>query len=224
MVAPGFVDRANGDLRPTASALVINAATDPGTSAKGVSLAPVAQYKATASGETRPVAGVLDIGAYETMRADANAAAITWTACVNEGATCTFSGTREVRYGANGTFSTKVFTGSTVCSNTVFGDPVHGVLKTCSYSSTPLVTTGTSTGTTVDTAATAPVTTDASWTACAAEGGLCTVSGTKQVRFGASGRFTTRTVTGSIACTPAAFGGDPAYRVVKSCSVANATR
>jgi len=294
-VAPGFVDRANWDLHPTASALVINAATDPGVSAKGVSLLPVAQYNATANGEARPVAGMLDIGAYETTGPDAEAAAVTWTTCANEGATCSFSGTREVRFGANGiytskvitsstpctsavfsdpirgvaktcayasttsttvtppitaastwipcageggtcTFSgtrevryggdgkyaTKVFTNAVVCSNAAFGDPAHGVLKSCSYASTPLVTTSTAAGmTSVSTAAMVPPT-GADWTTCAIEGGTCTVSGTRKVRFGANGVFATRTVTGSIACTTAAFGGDPVYRVLKSCAVSNA--
>lgn len=59
----------------------------------------------------------------------------TWTACGNEGATCTFTGTRSVRYGANGIFATKVFTGATACTNGVFGDPIQGVVKACFYSS-----------------------------------------------------------------------------------------
>ncbi|WP_449406286.1 hypothetical protein [Massilia phosphatilytica] len=42
------------DLHPTASALVIDAGSDPGKSATGVSLAPVAQYKTVANGEARP--------------------------------------------------------------------------------------------------------------------------------------------------------------------------
>jgi hypothetical protein len=64
-VAPGFVDRANYDLRPTANALVIDAASAPGYSASGVPLKPGAVYKHVASGSSRPVVGALDIGAYE---------------------------------------------------------------------------------------------------------------------------------------------------------------
>jgi len=66
--APGFVNRASYDLRPIASALVINAASDPGKAASGVSLKPGAVYKHTASGATRPVVGALDIGAYEATQ------------------------------------------------------------------------------------------------------------------------------------------------------------
>jgi hypothetical protein len=283
-VAPGFIDRANWDLHPTASALVINAATDPGKSAKGVSLLPVAQYKATASGEARPVASLLDIGAYEATGDVANAAAVTWTACANEGATCTFSGTHEVRFGANGIYTSKVITGSTPCTSAVFGDPIHGVAKTCSYSSAtsvaiavpatnasswipcagegatcvfsgnrevrygtdtsfvtktytgPVICSNTAFGdpahgqlktcsyssntvaTSGTTGTTTTVSTEAGWATCAAEGGVCSFSGTHQVRYGANGVYVTKTVTGSIACTNAAFGGDPLYRVVKSCS------
>ncbi|WP_322404334.1 S8 family peptidase [Massilia luteola] len=61
--------------------------------------------------------------------------AVTWTTCATEGGTCSFSGTRDVRYGTATSFVTKTFTGSVKCSNTVFGDPAHGIVKSCSYSS-----------------------------------------------------------------------------------------
>jgi hypothetical protein len=64
-VAPGFVNRAAYDLRPTANALVIDAGSAPGVSATGVVLSPVAGYKHVALGVTRPMTGALDIGAYE---------------------------------------------------------------------------------------------------------------------------------------------------------------
>ena len=65
-IAPGFVNRAAWDLRPTANALVVNVASTPGTSPTGVSLKPVAQYLHNANGNTRPVVKVLDVGAYES--------------------------------------------------------------------------------------------------------------------------------------------------------------
>jgi CspA family cold shock protein len=58
------------------------------------------------------------------------------------------------------------------------------------------------------------------WTLCANEGQTCTVPGTKQVRYGVNGTFLYRTVTDSIACTNAAFGGDPVRGVVKRCELA----
>jgi hypothetical protein len=66
-IAPGFVNRATYDLRPTANALVINAGSVVGASAAGVPLKPGAVYKHVASGATRPVLGALDIGAYEAQ-------------------------------------------------------------------------------------------------------------------------------------------------------------
>lgn len=64
-VAPGFVNRAAYDLRPTANAMVIDAGSLPGLSVTGVSLTPVAEYKHVALGMLRPLSGPLDIGAYE---------------------------------------------------------------------------------------------------------------------------------------------------------------
>jgi hypothetical protein len=66
-IAPGFVNRAAYDLRPTANALVINAGSAVGTSAAGVSLKPVAVYQHVAYGASRPAVGVIDIGAYEVQ-------------------------------------------------------------------------------------------------------------------------------------------------------------
>lgn len=63
-LTPGFVDRANYDLRPTDN-LAINAGTDPGLSAGGQPLAPTAQYKHVAQGQARVASGQIDIGAYE---------------------------------------------------------------------------------------------------------------------------------------------------------------
>jgi serine protease len=59
----------------------------------------------------------------------------TWTYCASENGTCSFTGTRDVRYGTATNFVTKTFTGSVKCSNSVFGDPAYGVVKSCSYSS-----------------------------------------------------------------------------------------
>jgi hypothetical protein len=214
-LAPGFVNRAAWDLHPTASALVINAGTDPGYSVANVSLAAVAQYKSTASGEARSNIGTVDVGAYEATGAAATTAPVTWTACATEGDTCNFTGTREVRFGANNVFTSKTVAGPVACSKTVFGDPISGVLKSCGYASTATATPAPTPTPTPD-----PGTT--TWTQCATEGGTCTVSGTVQVRFGANGLFVTKSVTGSVACTTGVFG-DPAHLVAKTCSYASTT-
>lgn len=67
-LAPGFVNRAAFDLRPTANALVIGAASAPGVAATGVGLKPGAEYRHRASGATRAQVGALDIGAYEAAQ------------------------------------------------------------------------------------------------------------------------------------------------------------
>ncbi len=59
----------------------------------------------------------------------------TWTQCSAEYASCYFSGTRQIRYGANGVFAYTIATGAVACANSVFGDPVYGVAKACFYSS-----------------------------------------------------------------------------------------
>ncbi|MGC3963904.1 MAG: pectate lyase [Rhodocyclaceae bacterium] len=60
-----------------------------------------------------------------------------FTKCVKEPGTCTFSGTRQVAYGAAGQFVYKTLTGSVDCQLATFGtDPYPGKSKYCSYSNT----------------------------------------------------------------------------------------
>jgi len=126
-----------------------------------------------------------------------------WTACAPENGTCSFSGTREVRYGAGTSFASKIVTGSVACSNAVFGDPAPNVVKSCSYSN-----------------ATVTVPT---WTACAGEGGTCAFSGRREVRYGAGSSFVSRVFSGAAVCSNATFG-DPLPNVVKACSYSSVTQ
>ncbi len=62
-----------------------------------------------------------------------------WVFCAREfsaNAVCSFIGTKQVRYGANGVYNYKVVAGRIECGNNPFGDPVPGVLKHCDYLST----------------------------------------------------------------------------------------
>lgn len=224
-VAPGFINRALFDLHPLANALVINAGTAPGKSASGVDLTPIAQYRHTAASEGRPQSGAFDIGAYEAGTATAaptptptptpdptpaptpTPTPSDWTVCANEGGTCTFSGTRQVRYGAPGYYNTKVFTSSVVCSNAVFGDPKKATAKNCSFANT---------GTAAPTPVPVPTPT-VTWTQCASEGGTCAFTGTREVRYGAPGYYNYKTLTSRTACTNGVFG-DPKKSTAKSCS------
>jgi hypothetical protein len=59
----------------------------------------------------------------------------------------------------------------------------------------------------------------AGYTRCAGEGETCSFSGTRIVAFGA-GTYTSKQATDNTACTTAAFNGDPAANLTKSCYVA----
>jgi Glycosyl hydrolase family 26 len=54
-----------------------------------------------------------------------------WIFCANEHEFCAFSGTQEVRYGANGTYYFRRATDGIMCNNATFGDPLRGVFKHC---------------------------------------------------------------------------------------------
>lgn len=131
------VSREGGDFHPLASGTVINAGSNPGVSSTGVSLVPVGQYKNTAQGEARQIVAALDVGAYEATGAIAVVSAPTWTQCAAENGKCTFSDSREVRFGAADQYTSKVFTGSVTCNAAAFGiDPTKGVVKTCEVAGT----------------------------------------------------------------------------------------
>ncbi len=119
----------------------------------------------------------------------------TWTLCAAENATCSFSGTLVVRYGANNSYFYRTATSSIACNNATFGDPIPGTAKHCDTSPQPP---------------------NNGWTQCASENGTCSFSGTKAVAYGANGAFFYRTATSSIACNNATFG-DPIPNTAKSC-------
>ena len=123
-----------------------------------------------------------------------------WTVCAAEGGVCAFTGTMEVRYGADGVYVYQTLANGTPCTNAVFGDPIYGTVKACAIRSPPDPT---------------------EWTFCAAEDGVCSFSGTREVRYGANGVYVYQTLADGTACTNAVFG-DPLYGVVKSCSVRTA--
>ncbi|OGB22804.1 MAG: hypothetical protein A3I66_12910 [Burkholderiales bacterium RIFCSPLOWO2_02_FULL_57_36] len=135
-----------------------------------------------------------------------------WANCASEGGTCSFSGTKQVRYGANGLYAFRTVTGPVQCTNSVFGDPVPGVTKACAYAAT---------ATTGPAPAPTPAPTE-TWTDCASEGGTCSFSGTRQVRYGANGTYAYRTLTGPVQCTNSVFG-DPVYGVAKTCAYSDTT-
>lgn len=73
-----------------------------------------------------------DYGVAKECDIDMNSAQITtWTKCADENGTCSFSGTKTVRYGTGTSWATKVATNSIACNNSVFGDPAYGRAKEC---------------------------------------------------------------------------------------------
>jgi Concanavalin A-like lectin/glucanases superfamily/Fibronectin type III domain len=69
-------------------------------------------------------------------------------------------------------------------------------------------------------------TTTGTWTQCAIENGTCAVSGKRNVLYGTSTTSTTAipgVASGSVPCTNAAFGKDPAPSNVKKCWVSSST-
>jgi hypothetical protein len=111
--------------------------------------------------------------------------------CANENQTCSFSGTREVRYGANGSFTYKLLSNGTACNNSVFGDPIPGTVKQCHIGLN-------------------------GYTFCAQEGGTCSFSGNHVVAYGANGMFLYRNLTNGTGCNNSVFT-DPLPGVVKRC-------
>lgn len=149
-----------------------------------------------------PIFGTVKSCDYTTGAAPAPGTT-SWVDCAGEGSVCSVPGPRNVRYGANGSYYHKTVSTAIACGNSAWGDPIFGVVKSCSYESST----------------TSPaITPSASWVNCASEGGMCAFSGTRNARYGANGAYYYRTVTASIACSNAAWGGDPAVGVVKSCA------
>ncbi|MBS2549353.1 hypothetical protein KGQ19_21035 [Catenulispora sp. NL8] len=122
-----------------------------------------------------------------------------WQQCATENQNCAYSDLMTVAYGANGTYKFATLgSGGTACDDAVFGDPTPNVTKACYLLGPPP--------------------TFATWTACAAENGNCTFSGTHEVAFGVDGKYHFGSFSGSTPCTDTVFG-DPAFDSAKGCYV-----
>lgn len=158
-----------------------------------------------------PIFGIVKACAYTGAGATGTPApSAGWVACADEGGVCNVPGPSNVRYGANGTYFYKVVSSSVACGNGAWGDPIFGVVKACAYESSAATP-----------APTPPPASGTGWVTCAPEGGVCAFSGTRNARFGANGVHFYKTVTGSIACNNAAWGGDPIIGIAKSCAYDN---
>ena len=121
-----------------------------------------------------------------------------YTTCAAENGTCSFTGYgRNIAYGANGAFIYRVFSSSTPCTNSVFGDPIGNVVKSCFIAP-----------------AGAPA---GGWSQCAGEGGSCPAVSGQPVAYGAYGAFRYANASGNVVCANASFGGDPIPGEAKAC-------
>jgi parallel beta-helix repeat protein len=128
-----------------------------------------------------------------TFAASASAQTGDWTLCAWEGEVCRFSGTQEVRYGADGSYVHRTLTDGTACTNGVFGDPIVGTYKSCAIRAND-------------------------WTFCTSEYGFCSFAGSQLVRYGANGAYYYKTLFDGTACTNSVFG-DPIVGTFKECHI-----
>ena len=126
-----------------------------------------------------------------------------YTYCSAEYQNCALGGAMDVAYGAQGSYVYESgLSGTIYCGTETFGsDPAYGATKSCYMR--PHGGGG-----------------PPGFVYCASEFQSCAPSGVVDVAYGAVGSFVYRTgVTGSISCTVASFGSDPAYGWTKGCYV-----
>jgi hypothetical protein len=123
-----------------------------------------------------------------------------WVKVADEWTSFMQATSQPVRYGTEAGWITKTVVGQVPCTNQFFGsDPVYGVLKRCEIGTPGAAT----------------------WTTVAQEPYAFSVTGTRTVRYGLAGKWITRNVTGTVPCTNAFFGSDPAFGIKKSCEVSS---
>jgi hypothetical protein len=112
-LTPAFVDRANYDLHPAPGSPMIDAGSAPGTSASGVALTPISQYKHVAGVEARPVAGTIDIGAYEAVSSTSSSSSSSTSTTTTSSTTSSSSTTSTSTAPSTTTESTTTTTATT---------------------------------------------------------------------------------------------------------------
>lgn len=141
--------------------------------------------------------------------------------CAREGGYCNPPYPTTVIYGARGRTTAQEVGRGIPCNNYAFGDPAPGTVKQCwyvarrpgpgfgpgpGYPPRPGYGSGYPDG-------------GYNWRPCASEGGYCSFSGTRRVRYGANGRFLERVARNGILCGNPTFGGDPSKGDTKACYV-----
>ncbi|MBC8717504.1 hypothetical protein [Ochrobactrum sp. Marseille-Q0166] len=137
--------------------------------------------------------------------------------CASENGICRLPYPTEVIYGADGQGTSRFIDRPEVrCSNRIFGDPVPGKGKSCSYVVRERYEDRRDDrrgGRRDDRGR-------GQWQQCAKENGFCDFYGRKTVRYGAKGRFVERVFRDGVPCDNRAFG-DPARGQGKACYIQN---
>lgn len=142
-----------------------------------------------------------------------------WEMCATEGQLCEVPGPATVRFGSDGVFSYRNVNGPIRCSVDMLGDPARGIAKQCAFrlghnqspdDRHPGNWNGGWGGSNAQN--------ERGWEKCADENRFCNFTGTREVRFGAGGRYAVRTITGGTDCNIRTFG-DPNPGVKKTCQI-----
>ncbi|WP_258171283.1 fibronectin type III domain-containing protein [Paenibacillus sp. R14(2021)] len=153
-----------------------------------------------------------------------------WVFCAGENNTCSFTGTKEVRYGASGSYNYGTYTNSVFCGNSTFGDPISGTYKTCEVNMGGSGGGGDTQAPTAPTGLTSPSKTatsvSLSWTASTDNVGVTGYEVYNGSSLAGTTSGTTFTVSGLTASTAYAFtvkAKDAANNVSAASSVLNVT-
>lgn len=124
-----------------------------------------------------------------------------YTKCADENSQCSFNGPATVAFGADGYFVYQTLTGGAACSDSVFGDPAYGVVKSCYLPAGP-----------------------SGYQFCSSENNTCHLPNGGTVYFGFNGSFLARSFASQsggvdVPCNHSIFNGDPAPNVVKACFI-----
>jgi Polysaccharide lyase len=129
-----------------------------------------------------------------------------WVMVAKENESFVLDANREVRYGRNATWTSKILgAGTYSCSNAFFGDPLVGVVKVCEARSTTQEPTS------------PPPPPPSEWVKVANEHESFTLSANREVRYGRNATWTSKVLgPGTYSCSNAFFG-DPLVGLAKIC-------
>ncbi len=157
----GGTSSSTGTTTPSTSTGTTTPSTSTGTTSTNTGTTTPSTSTGTQTTPTSPTTSTSSGTTTTANSFTVNGIRFSLTVCAPEYETCTFSGRRHVAYGANGSYSVRVAEWSIACGNDLFGDPIHGSIKSCYTSidttTAPVSTTAqTSTGTTTPTTSTTP--------------------------------------------------------------------